>query len=68
MAQHESRLLDIQQTMKFSSIKSRTTIYSYVKRGLFPQPCYIGSGMPRWREDELIDWAEHLPKQRRHKS
>ncbi len=63
MAHHETRLFDIKQTMLFSSIKSRTTIYAYVKRGLFPAPHYVGNG-PRWREDELLEWVEQLPRYR----
>lgn len=56
-----NRLLTIRQVMAIASIKSRTTIYNYIRRQTFPKPCYIGEGVPRWRESEVIAWTESLP-------
>lgn len=63
MENKSNRLLTIRQVMEMANVKSRTTIYNYVRRETFPKPCYIGVGVPRWRESDIIAWAESLPSE-----
>lgn len=38
---------------------SRTTIYEWVKKGLFPKPVKIGGRAIAWRVSDLERWAEN---------
>ena len=66
MTYTSNRLLTIRQVMAIASIKSRTTIYNYIRRQTFPKPCYIGEGVPRWRESDVIAWTESLSCEWKH--
>jgi len=42
---------------------ARSTIYSWISRGLFPKPVRLGERLVGWRESDLRDWlAARAPK------
>ena len=53
-------LVDLQQVLEFTSVKSKSTIYECMKEGNFPQSINIGSRCVRWRIDELNKWMDSL--------
>jgi prophage regulatory protein len=57
-----NRLLTFAEVQRLAQIKSRTTIYSRLKKNCFPAPCSIGLGRVRWRESDISDWVRDLPQ------
>ena len=53
-------LVDLQQVLEFTSVKSKSTIYEWMREGNFPQSINIGSRCVRWRIDELNEWLDSL--------
>lgn len=41
---------------------ARSTIYAYVKQGLFPRQRRLGPGRVGWRASEVRHWIESRPK------
>ncbi len=41
---------------------SRSTVYSWMKRGDFPQPVKLGTRLVAWRESEVTAWLESREK------
>ena len=41
---------------------SRTSLYKYVKLGLFPRQRHLGRGRVAWRASEVRDWIESRPE------
>jgi prophage regulatory protein len=39
---------------------SRSTIYRYIKRGLFPKPYRLGPGRVGWKKSEILEWQAQL--------
>jgi prophage regulatory protein len=37
---------------------SRSTLYSWMKEGRFPQPVRLGERIVAWRESDVIEWLE----------
>ena len=37
---------------------SRSTIYDWMKRGVFPQPVRLGTRLVAWRESDIAVWLE----------
>ena len=37
---------------------SRSTIYSWLQRGDFPQPVKLGTRLVAWRESDITAWLE----------
>ena len=37
---------------------SRSTIYLWMSRGLFPQPVRLGTRLVAWRESDIAPWLE----------
>jgi len=62
MEQNETiALLTMNEVLKITKIKSRTTVYRRVERTTFPKPCQIGLGRIRWRERDIAQWVNSLP-------
>jgi prophage regulatory protein len=37
---------------------SRSTLYSWMKEGRFPQPVRLGARIVAWRESDVTEWLE----------
>jgi prophage regulatory protein len=35
---------------------SRTTLYEWMKRGVFPRPVALGSRLVGWRASDIAEW------------
>ena len=57
-------LLTCHEVMRLTGIRSRTTIWRRIRKGVFPHPIDIGSGRIRWRSTDIDDWIEALPLRR----
>ena len=49
------RLLTTCQVMAFVGVRSRQSVWRYVKQGKLPKPRYLGPRRPVWRLGEVID-------------
>lgn len=56
-------LLTIEDVMRLTGYRSRSTIYRLVARGLCPNPVVIGGGRVRWRSTDIEHWLQSLPVQ-----
>ncbi len=54
-------LLDVNDVKRLTTL-GKTTIYQYVKDDRFPKPVRLGANKIRWREDEIVEWLESLPR------
>ena len=54
---HPDRLLNIQDLTERLGM-GRTTIFTKVRNGQFPQPIRFGSKCSRWKESEITAWVE----------
>jgi prophage regulatory protein len=52
-----SRLLRLKEVMELTSMP-RSTIYAYMKKGLFPQKKNLTQKSVVWREDEIKKWID----------
>lgn len=50
--------------VKLKTGLSRTTLYKYVKLGLFPRQRQLGPGRVAWRASDVRDWIESRPEWR----
>ncbi len=48
--------------VKLKTGLSRTTLYKYVKLGLFPHQRHLGPGRVAWRASDVWDWIESRPE------
>jgi hypothetical protein len=48
--------------------RSSATIYRYMKADNFPQPYILGANAVRWKEEEVIQWLENLPRRNNRRS
>ena len=48
--------------VKLKTGRSRTTLYNYVKFGLFPRQRHLGPGRIAWRASHVRDWIESRPE------
>jgi len=53
----ENRLLRLKEVMELTSMP-RSTIYAYMKKGLFPQKRNLTKKSVAWREDEIKKWID----------
>ena len=44
--------------VKIKTGLSRTTLYKYIKLGLFPRQRQLGPGRVAWRASDVRDWIE----------
>lgn len=49
-------LWSLAQVIAVTSL-SRSTIYSYVKQGLFPAPVRVGVRCSRWSANQVMQWV-----------
>lgn len=56
-------LLTIDEVLRLTGYRSRSSIYRLVKRGALPCPIVIGGGRVRWRSGEIDEWFQSLPTQ-----
>lgn len=54
-------LLTIDDVMKVTGYKSRSTIYRLMHQKRCPHPVVIGGGRVRWRSNEIEHWLQGLP-------
>ena len=57
------RLIDMNRVKELCGL-SRATVYERVRDGSFPVPFKAGKRAIRWRESEIIDWADNLVRSR----
>jgi len=50
------------QIVKLKTGLSRTTLYKYIKLGLFPRQRQLGPGRIAWRASEVRQWIESRPE------
>ena len=48
--------------VKIKTGLSRTTLYKYIKLGLFPRQRQLGPGRVAWRASDVRDWIESRPE------
>ena len=48
--------------VKIKTGLSRTTLYKYVKLGLFPRQRQLGPGRVAWRASDVRGWIESRPE------
>jgi len=56
-------LLTIDDVMRLTGYKSRSSIYRLVRQKRCPPPVVIGGGRVRWRAGEIEHWLQCLPIQ-----
>lgn len=56
-------LLTIDDVLRITGYKSRSSIYRLVHRHVCPPPVVIGGGRVRWRAGEIERWLAELPTQ-----
>ncbi|QQV76495.1 AlpA family phage regulatory protein [Sphingomonas aliaeris] len=58
------RLIRLKEVLDLVPL-GRSTIYDRMTAGTFPQSLAMGGGVVCWRECEVLDWIEALPKRDR---
>nr|WP_298284366.1 AlpA family phage regulatory protein [Acidocella sp.] len=56
-------LLTIDDVLRLTGYKSRSSIYRRMRHRDFPQPVVLGGGRIRWRSSEIEQWLRGLPTQ-----
>ena len=56
-------LLTIDDVLRLTGYKSRSSIYRRMHNQDFPCPVVLGGGRIRWRSDDIKQWLQHLPTQ-----
>ena len=41
---------------------SRSSIYSFIKKGTFPKPIKLGERAVDWKSDDILQWIENRYK------
>jgi prophage regulatory protein len=59
-----NRVLSNKEVIRKASL-SRSTIYDYIRRGIFPAPIKIGLKRVGWLESEVDDWLDKRRTQSR---
>lgn len=55
------RLLNLKEVIAITGI-ARTTIYRRMDEGTFPKGLKLSEGCVRWKEPDIAEWIESLPK------
>ena len=50
------KLLTIDEVAEAVGVKSRSTVYSWVKKGLFPKGATLGPKLRRWQRSDIEQW------------
>ena len=58
-----SLLLTIDDVLRMTGYRSRSSIYRLMKRSQIPLPIMVGGGRVRWRSSEIEHWLKSLPTQ-----
>lgn len=58
-----SLLLTIDDVLRMTGYRSRSSIYRLMKRSQIPLPIMVGGGRVRWRSGEIEHWLKSLPTQ-----
>ncbi|NVN06010.1 AlpA family phage regulatory protein [Asaia spathodeae] len=61
--QSTSLLLTIDDVLRMTGYRSRSSIYRLMKRSQIPLPIMVGGGRVRWRSGEIEHWLKSLPTQ-----
>lgn len=56
-------LLTIDDVLRLTGYKSRSSIYRRMRHQDFPRPVVLGGGRIRWRSGEINQWLQSLPTQ-----
>ena len=52
--------MTLQEVLDRTAVKSKSTIYRWMDKGIFPQSINIGSRCVRWRSDDFYQWEESI--------
>ncbi|MDN7350612.1 helix-turn-helix transcriptional regulator [Acetobacter senegalensis] len=58
-----SLLLTIDDVLRMTGYRSRSSIYRLMKRSQIPLPITVGGGRVRWRSGDIEHWLKSLPTQ-----
>ena len=58
-----SLLLTIDDVLRMTGYRSRSSIYRLMKRSQIPLPIMVGGGRVRWRSGDIEHWLQSLPTQ-----
>lgn len=58
-----ARMLDLKEVMARLSVK-KSTVYAWVKKGIFPRPVQIGPKASRWEEAAVEAHIAHRKRER----
>jgi len=61
--QSTSLLLTIDDVLRMTGYRSRSSIYRLMKRSQIPLPIMVGGGRVRWRSGDIEHWLKSLPAQ-----
>ncbi|MBS0984891.1 helix-turn-helix transcriptional regulator [Acetobacter thailandicus] len=56
-------LLTIDDVLRMTGYRSRSSIYRLMKRSQIPLPIMVGGGRVRWRSGDIEHWLKSLPAQ-----
>lgn len=56
-------LLTIEDVLRMTGYKSRSSVLRLVKQQRLPAPVVVGGGRVRWRASEIDQWLNSLPTQ-----
>lgn len=57
------RLLTIDDVLRLTGYKSRSSVYRNMRRYNFPRPVVLGGGRIRWRSSDIEQWVQSLNTQ-----
>lgn len=60
MVENVNRLLRRQEVEQIAGF-SKSTLYDFIRQGLFPAPVRVGAQAVRWRESDIVRWLDGLP-------
>lgn len=63
MVESADRLLSRQEVEQLAGF-SKSTLYDFIRQGLFPAPVRVGARAVRWRESDIVRWMDGLPPAR----
>lgn len=60
MNNHSNRLIRLKDVLAMVPV-SRSTIYEWMGKGLFPESVHLGGGIVAWRESDVRQWIADRP-------
>jgi prophage regulatory protein len=52
-----TKILKLPDVMEATAL-SRSSIYAFIQKGIFPRPCRLGERAVGWKSDEISAWIE----------